>query len=434
MICILKCQWSKILTGEIKLGCGGTMKFYRYFHNIREPFLKITDIRSDNVQEYLKLIEKKSLAVKTYNSQYIRNRLFAEKIMKEEFIKKGGKPVLDHPHYLVLENCDNWFYQSKNNIGSLAIDSNRFSKETISFTYGDSVPTFLPIYNDEKEYRNKIYTMDEIKEIIGKYSMPQLWNENCQYGFENYIEVQVWSDEIISEYNFEDSKNIYSTLDLFYHAIINANQQIKSVLNSFPEQINLNDAIKKMYQTDYKFDLINRLYKKFSDIYVYDRIHGIEHAYRTALYMLFMGKSAKVDENFLNKMIIAGFAHDIGRKFSNGEEHGKISATMLEKILPVKDMNILKKALIAHSIKNYQLYMDINVKKNDEVKMIEWLRDADTLDYIRFGIRGYNPQLLKTKEAKRIFKVAMELNLYMYIYPKDEFKLFCKEKNCEEAN
>ena len=173
-------------------------------------------------------------------------------------------------------------------------------------------------------------------------------------------------------------------------------------------------------------------YKEFSTIYISDRIHGIKHAFRTALYMFLIGKNANVDEEFLNKMIIAGFAHDIGRKYSNGEDHGKISATMLENILiNVKDIDILKKALIAHSIPNYQLYMDINIKNKDEIRIIDWLRDADTLDYIRFGVRGFNPQLLKTEEAKKVIKVAMEINLYMYIYPADEFKLFSKEENRE---
>lgn len=73
---------------------------------------------------------------------------------------------MDHPHYFVLENCDNWFYQSRDNVASLAIDSNKFSKDIVSFTYGDSVPTFIPRYNDGKEYRNKIYTMDEIGKLF----------------------------------------------------------------------------------------------------------------------------------------------------------------------------------------------------------------------------------------------------------------------------
>lgn len=47
----------------------------------------------------------------------------------------------------------------------------------ISFTYGDSHPTFSDRVNDGKEYRKKLYTYDEILEVIEKYGLPQDWNE-----------------------------------------------------------------------------------------------------------------------------------------------------------------------------------------------------------------------------------------------------------------
>lgn len=403
------------------------MNFYRYFYNIRDPFLKITNIQSDNVQEYLKLIKDNSLAVRTYNTEYINNRLLSEKIMREKFIEKGGKPVLEHPHYFVLENCDYWFYQEKNNVASLAINSNMFPKDIVSFTYGDSVPTFIPQYNDGKEYRNKVYTTKEIKNIINKYSLPQLWNANCKYGFENYIEVQVWSDDVIKDYSFKDCNNIYKTLDLYYEAFLNANENIKSIIYTFPQQIKIEEAI-KIYKDDYYFKKINNLYNIFKDIYSNDKMHGIEHAFRTAVYMVLIGKIANVQEEFLEKMILVGFAHDIGRKYSNGEEHGKISAEMLQKIVKKnEDISIIKNALIAHSLSNYQLYIDININNEEELNLIKWLQDADTLDYIRFGIKGYNPKLLRTEEAKKLFEMAMKINLYMYVYPKDDFKILNKE-------
>jgi hypothetical protein len=40
-----------------------------------------------------------------------------------------------------------------------------------------------------------VYTYEEIVEIIKKYGLPQVWNEDGRYGPERYIEVQVWSDE-----------------------------------------------------------------------------------------------------------------------------------------------------------------------------------------------------------------------------------------------
>ena len=71
---------------------------------------------------------------------------------------------------------------------------------TISFTYGDSQPTFSDRVNDGKEYRKKLYTYDEILEIIEKYGFPKEWNEDGQHGPERYIEAHIWSDDVINEY------------------------------------------------------------------------------------------------------------------------------------------------------------------------------------------------------------------------------------------
>ena len=53
---------------------------------------------------------------------------------------------------------------------------------------------------DGKEYRKKLYTYEEILEIIGKYGLPQDWNDDGKYGPERYIEAHVWSDTPIAKY------------------------------------------------------------------------------------------------------------------------------------------------------------------------------------------------------------------------------------------
>ena len=40
----------------------------------------------------------------------------------------------------------------------------------------------------------------EILEVIGKYGLPQDWNDDVKQGPERYIEVHVWSDDVISDY------------------------------------------------------------------------------------------------------------------------------------------------------------------------------------------------------------------------------------------
>lgn len=76
----------------------------------------------------------------------------------------------------------------------------RFDLRTISFTYGDSHPTFSDRINDEKEYRKRLYTYDEILEVIEKYGLPQDWNDDGRYGPERYIEAHIRSDDVIEQY------------------------------------------------------------------------------------------------------------------------------------------------------------------------------------------------------------------------------------------
>lgn len=399
------------------------MKFYRYFYDTKEPFSKITDIGSSDVQEYLKFINDKSLASRTYNIDYIKKRIAIEEEMRAQFIAKGGKPKLKHPNYMVLENCDYWFYDVKNMFASMVLDSSLFPKDVISFTYGDSIPTFDDAFFDGKEYRKTVYTMDEIKALIDKYSLPQLWNANCKYGPENYIEVQIWSDEVFSNYNIKDTKDIFKTLNLFFDTIIDGNKSIKASLNSFPEQISLEEI---KYNNFY---YINKLYDKFKNIYIKDKMHGIEHAFRSAVYMLLIGKMAKVDEEFLETMLITAFAHDIGRKYSKTQEHGIIGAQILPEFIEHADMEIIQTAITSHSIEDWNLYMKINSKGEKENKLILWLKDVDTLDYIRFGAKGYNPNLLRTIEARKLVKFAAQLNFYMYTYPNDDYKLLKNEES-----
>ena len=85
----------------------------------------------------------------------------------------------------------------------MKIPIEEFDKATLSFTYGDSMPTFSKAVNDGKEYRQKLYTYDEILKIIEKYGLPQDWNDDGKFGPESYVEVHVWSDETVGKYKRE---------------------------------------------------------------------------------------------------------------------------------------------------------------------------------------------------------------------------------------
>lgn len=100
---------------------------------------------------------------------------------------------------MVVEHSP-WLSTWYESCGIVKIPVEEFDTATLSFTYGDSMPTFSKSVNDGKEYRQKLYTYDEILKIIEKYGLPQDWNDNGKYGPERYVEVHVWSDETVGKY------------------------------------------------------------------------------------------------------------------------------------------------------------------------------------------------------------------------------------------
>lgn len=102
-----------------------------------------------------------------------------------------AKQVVEHSPWL-----ETWYENSS----FIRIPIEEFDISTLSFTYGDSHPTFSPRVNYGKEYRKQLYAYNEILKIIEKYGLPQEWNNDGKYGPERYIEVHVWSDETIKKY------------------------------------------------------------------------------------------------------------------------------------------------------------------------------------------------------------------------------------------
>ena len=177
------------------------MDLYHYYNKDSKPFLNLSDLElaeANDLMEKFRRERPDSYCAKR-PTEYMANRLYYENILREEFQKKGGKMQREVPHYMVVEPCK-WLRSWYENSAYIKIPIQEFDLQTLSFTYGDSHPTFSDRVNDGKEYRKKLYMYDEILEIIDKYGLPQDWNEDGQFGPERYIEVHVWSDETINRY------------------------------------------------------------------------------------------------------------------------------------------------------------------------------------------------------------------------------------------
>lgn len=174
---------------------------YHYFDKTIGPFKNLSDLSVEEANRVLQeiAITKPKVQCARRNADYMQARIYYENILRNEFKKKGGLISRQVPHYMVVEHSP-WLSTWYENSAYIKIPIEEFDTRTISFTYGDSHPTFSDRINDGKEYRKKLYTYDEILEVIEKYGLPQDWNDDGKYGPERYIEAHIWSDDVIGKY------------------------------------------------------------------------------------------------------------------------------------------------------------------------------------------------------------------------------------------
>ena len=179
------------------------MHLYHYFDKEIGAFVNLSDSSIDEAKKILELIKQTKPNVQSANRHpsYVEDRLCYEEILRNEFAKKGGIMRRKAPHYMVVEHSP-WLTTWFENSAFVKIPIEAFDLSTVSFTYGDSHPVFSPRQHkmDDKEYRRKLYTYDEILKIINKYGLPQNWNDDGRHGSERYIEAHIWCDETIKMY------------------------------------------------------------------------------------------------------------------------------------------------------------------------------------------------------------------------------------------
>lgn len=179
------------------------MFLYHYYDKDIGPFMNLSELSTDEANAIISEIkrEKPNVQCARRDPEYMFRRHMYEDIIRKEFIKKGGIIKRNIPHYMVVEHSP-WLNTWFENTSFIRIHIEEFDLKTVSFTYGDSHPTFSPWPRDDdwKEYRRKLYTYDEILEIIEKYDLPQNWNNDGRFGPERYIEAHIWSDDTIDKY------------------------------------------------------------------------------------------------------------------------------------------------------------------------------------------------------------------------------------------
>ena len=174
----------------------GVKYLYHYYEKDKGPFLNLSTLDMAEAESILDGIRKEGNVFAAQRQKgYLKRRRELEAKAREIFISKGGKPVSQAPHYMVVEECG-WFDSWYKECACVKIPISDIDPKHVSFSYGDLFPTFSDSVKDGREYRKQVYTFDEIKLLIKKYGLPQKWNVDGKCGPERYIEAHVWSDDV----------------------------------------------------------------------------------------------------------------------------------------------------------------------------------------------------------------------------------------------
>jgi len=177
------------------------MHLYHYYDKSIGPFVNLSDLPIDEARAVLINIKKTKPNAQSAerHEMYMDYRHKVENILRTEFTKLGGVMKRKSPHYMVIEHSP-WLSTWFENSAFIKIPIEEFDLQTISFTYGDAMPTFSDSVNKDNEYYHTVYTYNEMLKIIEKYGLPQHWNNDGKHGYERYVEAHIWHDEPINKY------------------------------------------------------------------------------------------------------------------------------------------------------------------------------------------------------------------------------------------
>lgn len=169
-----------------------------YYEKATGPFRNLSDLPNEQAEAILKNIRDKGEVFASQRaSEYLTVRRNLEQTVRQLFILKGGKPLRERPHYMILGRCA-WLTSWYQNGAELRIPLSNFSAEIVSFTYGDTFPAMR--LADGKPYRKIVYTLAEIPELVSTYGLPQTWNHNGKQGSDRYIEAQIWANKPLRQF------------------------------------------------------------------------------------------------------------------------------------------------------------------------------------------------------------------------------------------
>jgi hypothetical protein len=184
-----------------------------YYKKGSEPFQSLSALSEIDAVELMSILYiRGSIFWERFEhpAEYLRRRREIENTMYQEFISKGGDPQLYFPIYMILGRSK-WGSEivdesTLETTAEIEVPLSIFNKSDISFTYPDSMVSYMLAKQKDPEfyqpdYHGKVFTLPEIIKIIDANGMPgEEWKTNMPGNLAHYIEAQVWNKKPLLEF------------------------------------------------------------------------------------------------------------------------------------------------------------------------------------------------------------------------------------------
>ncbi|MGB3788071.1 MAG: hypothetical protein WA949_08675, partial [Phormidesmis sp.] len=174
-----------------------------YYHQATKPFQTLSALPEHKAIELMTQMGKQTGEVYRrfkHPQKYLRHRRSTETWLRQEFIKKGGQPILPYPKYFSVGPAlwikEGYNEQSK----TVQLPLSSVAADQISFTYPDSMVSYWLRTQTDKAfyqpaYHGKVFTLSEILECVERFGMPgEAWRTDPTRQHDIFIEAQLWID------------------------------------------------------------------------------------------------------------------------------------------------------------------------------------------------------------------------------------------------
>jgi hypothetical protein len=172
-----------------------------YHHKADRPFQSLSALTDAAALGVIAHLQQRSGAVyRRFRDpvQYLQQRRSTERWLREEFIRQGGQPTSEYPHYFVVGRSS-WIEAGfEGEYGMVQLPIEAFSIGQVSFTYPDSmISDWLRSQTDQAfyhpEYHGQVFGLSEIREVIARLGLPgEVWKSDVMQKHDLFIEAQVW--------------------------------------------------------------------------------------------------------------------------------------------------------------------------------------------------------------------------------------------------